>query len=100
VLHLVNKSPFQKDSLTSCLRLAQAGSSILLIEDGVYAALRTHDYAEMIAERMESYSFYLLGPDAAARGLPEERIIEGVKIIDYAGFVDLVIEHDASQSWL
>ena len=39
MLHTVNKSPFEKDSLETCLRLAGQGSDILLIEDGVYAAL-------------------------------------------------------------
>jgi len=39
MLHLINKSPFERTALDSCLRLAKPGSSILLIEDGVYAAL-------------------------------------------------------------
>ncbi len=30
----------------------------------------------------------------------KERVIEGVKVVDYAGFVDLVAEHKTSQSWL
>ncbi len=37
MLHTVNKSPFEKTSLDSCLRFAQEGSAILLLEDGVYA---------------------------------------------------------------
>ena len=37
MLHTVNKSPFDKSSLDTCLKFAKAGSSILLIEDGVYA---------------------------------------------------------------
>ena len=38
MLHTVNKSPYEKNSLDTCLRLAKQGSAILLIEDGVYAA--------------------------------------------------------------
>jgi tRNA 2-thiouridine synthesizing protein B len=100
VLHLVNKSPWEKDTLASCLRLAQAGSSILLFEDGIYAALRNTGHAEAVASRMETFSFYVLGPDVAARGLSEAPLIEGIKVIDYQGFVDLVVDHDATQSWL
>jgi tRNA 2-thiouridine synthesizing protein B len=37
VLHIINKSPFDRNSLDSCLRLAKADSPILLIEDGIYA---------------------------------------------------------------
>ena len=38
-LNLINKSPFERNCLESCLRLANGDSSILFIEDGVYAAL-------------------------------------------------------------
>ncbi len=40
ILHTVNKSPYEKNSLDSCLNLAKEGSAVLLIEDGVYAALK------------------------------------------------------------
>lgn len=38
MLHIVNRSHAQTTSLQSCLRLAQGGSALLLIEDAVYAA--------------------------------------------------------------
>lgn len=100
MLHVINKSPFERPALDSCLRLAQPGSSILLIEDGVYAALENAAPAEKIADRMEEFSFYVLGPDVAARGLDDTPLIEGIAVVDYAGFVDLVVEHDVTQSWL
>jgi tRNA 2-thiouridine synthesizing protein B len=100
MLHVVNKSPFERTALDSCLRLAQAGDSVLLIEDGVYAALENAAYAEKIAGRMEDFSFYVLGPDVAARGLGDTPLIEGLTVVDYEGFVDLVAEHDVTQSWL
>jgi tRNA 2-thiouridine synthesizing protein B len=100
MLHLVNKSPFERNSLESCLRLAKPDASILLMEDGVYAALANAEYAEKITSRMEHFSFYVLGPDVAARGLNDIPLIEGITIVDYEGFVDLVTEHDVTQSWL
>jgi tRNA 2-thiouridine synthesizing protein B len=100
MLHLINKSPFERTALDSCLRLAKAGSSILLIEDGVCAALGNADHAEKIAGRIDDFSFYVLGPDVSARGLDETPLVEGVKVIDYGGFVDLVGEHEVTQSWL
>jgi len=33
MLHTVNKSPFERNTLQSCLRLAKPGSAILLIEE-------------------------------------------------------------------
>jgi len=100
MLHLINKSPFERTALDSCLRLARSGSSILLLEDGVYAAMKNAAHAEKITSRMEDFSFYVLGPDVAARGLSDTPLIDGVTVVDYGGFVDLVAEHDAAQSWL
>jgi len=100
MLHLINKSPFERNALDSCLRVAKPGASILLIEDGVYAALAKAGHAEKIAGRMEDFSFYVLGPDVAARGLSDTPLIEGIDVVDYEGFVDLVAEHDVTQSWL
>ena len=100
MLHLINKSPFERNALDSCLRVAKSGDSILLIEDGVYAALAKAAHAEQITGRMDDFSFYVLGPDVAARGLDDTPLIEGVATVDYEGFVDLVAETDATQSWL
>lgn len=100
MLHLINKSPFDRNALDSCLRLATAGSSILLLEDGVYAALDKATSADAVKNRMEDMTFYVLGPDVSARGLDDTPLIDGIKVVDYGGFVDLVVEHDVAQSWL
>ena len=39
MLHIVNKSPTQTRSLESCLRMVMPEHAVLLIEDGVYAAI-------------------------------------------------------------
>ena len=100
VLHLINKSPTDRNSLDSCLRLAESGSSVLLLEDGVYAALSKATSATAVNERMEDLDFYVLGPDVSARGLDEKPLIDGINVVDYGGFVDLVVEHEVAQSWL
>ena len=80
--------------------MANPGDSILLIEDGVYAAMANAEFAEKISSRLEAYSFYVLGPDVAARGLGDTPLIEDVKVVDYEGFVDLVADNEVTQSWL
>jgi tRNA 2-thiouridine synthesizing protein B len=100
MLHLINKSPFERNSLDSCLRVAKPGCAVLLIEDGVYAASANAAHAEKISSRLEEFTFYVLGPDVAARGLNDTPLIEGITVVDYEGFVDLVTEHDVTQSWL
>jgi tRNA 2-thiouridine synthesizing protein B len=42
---------------------------------------------------------YALRPDLEARGM-QDAVIEGVQLVDYGGFVDLVTGHSAVQSWL
>ena len=99
-LHTVNKSPFERNALESCLRLAKAGSSVLLFEDGVIGAMRDTRFSEKIIQAMEDLSFYVLGPDIKARGLNNDKVIDGIQVVDYNGFVDLTTEHDSVQSWL
>jgi tRNA 2-thiouridine synthesizing protein B len=100
MLHTVNKSPFERNALESCLRLAAKGASVLLIEDGVIAALAGTAAGDRIAGRGGDLKFYVLGPDIDARGLGDKPLIDGVEIVDYGGFVDLVAAHDAVHAWL
>ena len=100
MLHTVNKSPFQTGSLVSCLRHAQKGDAVLLMEDGVYGALKgTTASGDIWAKRVE-LKFYVMSADLAARGLAKAQLIEGLNLIDAGGFVDLVVAHKASQAWL
>ncbi|HGG58648.1 MAG TPA: sulfurtransferase complex subunit TusB [Gammaproteobacteria bacterium] len=99
MLHVVNKSPFERNSLDACLRLAEEGSSVLLIEDGIYAAMKDTVVSDKVIAK-KGLKFYVLGPDLKARGMSEDRLIDGIDVVDYGGFVDLTAEHDVVQSWL
>ncbi len=99
-LHTINKSPFDRNSLDSCLRVISDSDAILLIEDGVYAATAGTSFANTVKAAAKSHAVYVLGPDLSARGMKEDGIVEGVKVVDYEGFVDLVTENDKVNSWL
>ncbi len=100
LLHTVNKSPFERNTLESCLRVAAEGAAVLLIEDGVYGALDNTAVSELVKKHMGNLKFYVLGPDIEARGLGDQGLIEGIESVDYGGFVDLVEKHSATQSWM
>ena len=100
MLHTVNKSPFEKNSLQTCLGLALPGSDILLIEDGVYAAIDGSVSGKLLAEAMKDKKVFALGPDLKARGIEDGKLIDGVKIVDYSGFVELAASNDRVQAWL
>jgi tRNA 2-thiouridine synthesizing protein B len=96
LLHTINKSPFSNSALSDCLRLCSNDATIVLIEDGVYAALADAQWIEQITARRSN--IYALAPDLAARGL-SDRIASAVNVIDYAGFVELCCAHTTIQSW-
>ncbi|KAF0165058.1 MAG: tRNA 2-thiouridine synthesizing protein B [Rhodocyclaceae bacterium] len=99
MLHIVNKSPAERNTLESCLRVAAPGGAILLIEDAVYAATRGNAAEAQLRDALSRFKVYALAPDLDARGMGD-RIMEGVATVDYGGFVDLVTEHKNCQSWL
>ncbi len=99
MLHIVNKSPAQATALASCLRFAQDGAALLLIEDAVYAATAALAPACGLADAVKRLRVHVLKPDADARGM-SGRLIDGVGLVGYDGFVELVAAHPSNQSWI
>ena len=99
MLHIVNKSPYEKSTLDSCLRVARDGNALLLIEDAVYAAARGNAAESKIRNAAGRLKIYALAPDLEARGM-KEAALDGITLVDYGGFVDLVAAHKTVQSWL
>jgi tRNA 2-thiouridine synthesizing protein B len=99
-LHTINKSPFERPSLTSCLDHVAQGDAVLMIEDGVVGARKGCAFADALRAKQTSCALYILGPDLAARGMKAEDIAEGIGIVDYGGFVDLVAGAARVCAWL
>ena len=99
MLHIINKSPTERNSLGSCLAVARPGATLLLIEDAVYAATKGHASAHTLQAAQDRLTICVLQPDLEARGMAD-RLIEGVTLVDYAGFVDLAAECKNCQTWL
>ena len=98
-LHTVNKSPFTNGALLSCIKHCQPGDAVVLIEDGVYGGMSGTAVAQEVSG-VSDVSVFVLEGDAKARGISPDKVLDGVKSVDYGGFVDLVTEHDRTQSWL
>ena len=97
---MVNKSPFERTALESCVRHLSEGDAVLMIEDAVIGARRGSAVAAMLEDAMKSGTVYALAADLSARGINPEQTVPGTKIVDYGGFVDLVTQHDRTVSWL
>lgn len=99
-LHVVNKSPFDRRSLESCVGHLVEGDAVLLIEDAVVAAKRGSAAVPILEKAMRAGPVYVLGPDLAARAIRSETILPGMQVVDYRGFVDLTVQHTCTHSWL
>lgn len=97
MLYTINKSPFSTNNLESALGIAPAGAPILLYEDGVYGAVEGTQSAALIQAALSDHPVFALEADLEARGL--SKVIDGVQVIDYDGFVELVEQHDVAP-WL
>ena len=97
MLHTINKSPFTHQNLQSCLNLAKKDDPILLYEDAVLAIQQGSILESLIKEALGNHPIFALEEDVKARGITNS--IEGVKLTNYAGFVDLVEQHKVTP-WL
>ncbi len=52
ILHTVNKSPFERNALESCLMHLADNASVLLIEDGVVGAMQGTTMNDKIKDRV------------------------------------------------
>ena len=96
MLHMVNKSPYENSTLKTATSIMNDGDVLLLIEDAVYGAVKAGKASAML----DGHTVSVLGPDLAARGISEDKLADGIDVVDYAGFVDLVESNDKVQSWL
>jgi len=85
--------------MDTCLAYAKEGSSVLMYEDGIYGAIKGTPAAAKIAGK-SGVKFYVLGPDLNARGIADDKVADGIEIVDYAKFVSLAVENDKVQAWV
>lgn len=100
-LILISKSPYiTKDNLYALeislnLRKMNEEVGVLLIQDAVLSGIQGQkgQVEELLRKNLEAgVNIYALKPDAQARGVSEERMIKGIQLVDYGGWVDLTME--------
>lgn len=96
MLHTINKSPYSHQHLADCLRACAADDVIVLIEDGVYAALANSEWIKSLSAKVSAV--YVLQPDVDARGL-SNRIAAEANSINYDGFVQLCVDQPKMLAW-
>jgi tRNA 2-thiouridine synthesizing protein B len=99
-LHTVNKSPFERSSLKTCLDHVMDGDAIVLLEDAVVGARKGGAFVEALSVKLASCDVFVLAPDLAARGIKDADIADGIALVDYGGFVDLAVSKARVCTWL
>lgn len=71
-----------------------------MIEDAAVGAVQGSSFTEKLEQALTDKKLYVLGGDLSARGIDKSRIMKGIEVVDYSGFVDLTIDNQTTQSWL
>lgn len=95
MLHTLAHSPWHCDMAT-LLRTVRSGDDLLLISDGVIAALEGGQYLELLANA--PITVHVLKEDIDARGLSGQ-ISSSVVRVGYTDFVSLAIKHETQMRW-
>ena len=95
MLHTLSVSPWQAD-IAAMLRLIKEGDELLLLSDGVIAAIASGRFLEIL--QSASISIYALQEDIEARGLAGQ-IADSVIRVSYTDFVRLSVKHAGQLAW-
>jgi len=97
-LFTLSKSWHESTWLYEQLAFASEGDAILLTQDAVLALQSPITLASFQAKCGSiSVGIFALQEDCRLRGI--ENQYSNIRLIDYQGFVDLVIEHQKQVSW-
>lgn len=92
------KSWHQSPSLYEQLGFASAGDAIILIQDAVLALQSPITLASFVAKcELKKVALFCLAEDCALRGI--EVVDDGVQLVSYAGYVDLVTKYEKQIAW-
>lgn len=95
MLHLI----FQPLPDSVILDRMACGDAAVFLGSGVLSLMRQGCLAGVLLAKLSDHRFYALKEDMAIRGILVEELAEGVAVIDYAGWVQLTVEHPLIQSW-
>ena len=92
-LHIISRSAGSHSDISAASRIASG--ALLLIEDGVLSAVNGSPARELLQGLMdEGVQVFALQEDLEARGLKGVFMLEGIRTVDYDGFVGLVEKYE------
>lgn len=89
LLYQIKRSPFGSRDFEHLMMFAKEGSHVLFYQDAVLAAAITDENQERLSALTDAgVTVHAMSEDLSARGV--KRVLPGIDVIDYAGWVDLV----------
>ncbi len=95
MLHTLSRSPWQCD-MAALLRMLRPEDDLLLLSDGVTAALEGGSYIALLLNA--PITVHVLKDDVDARGLGGQ-ISSSVVRVGYTDFVSLTVKHAVQMHW-
>ncbi|HDR2893006.1 TPA: sulfurtransferase complex subunit TusB [Enterobacter asburiae] len=95
MLHTLSHSPWQCD-IEALVRMLREGDDLLLMQDGVLAAIEGSRFVEILTNAPISVS--ALKEDIDARGLTGQ-ISAKIDVVGYTDFVNLAVTHPSQMNW-
>jgi len=95
ILHSLSAAPTSV-AFTQCVRFLREGSALLLLGDGVYAALAGTQYCDKLMG--SGAELYVLEQDAVAGGV-RNRLEAEITVINFDGFAALTEQFPRHQAW-
>ncbi len=95
MLHTLSRSPWQCD-IDALISMLREGDELLLIQDGVLAALDGSRFVEILCNAPITVS--ALRDDLDARGLSGQ-ISAKIDVVSYTDFVNLTVTHASQMNW-
>ncbi|MDO9187452.1 MAG: sulfurtransferase complex subunit TusB [Bacteroidia bacterium] len=95
MLHLIFQSPIE----TAILERIDSGDVVVFLENAVLWILQNSGMSIRLTQQLDSNRLCVLSNDIAVRGIAPDDLVKGFEVIDYAGLVELTINHPVIQSW-
>lgn len=95
ILHTINAAA-GATAFRDCLRVGKPGDALLLMGDGVYAALAGGEAASMLVD--SGIEVHILEPDARSAGILTQ-LPAYYSLVDYDGFVELTERFTRQMAW-
>ncbi len=95
MLHIISQSPIEH----TVLGRIDTGDQVLFVENAVLSLLEGGRLASNLVQLQIKARLFILAPDLETRGIDKEKLVAGIELIEYTGFVELTVENKVIHSW-